>query len=289
MHRRGLRWHGRGGAPPHARQDVGDPPRRAGHLRRAAQPLRGHPLPLAGGEPRFGSRRTGGDGHLERRRDHGAAPPRRCPSRASSSTPSRSSPLRGPACWQTSWPLAGARPEPGAAPRASPGLALARTSLGRRRLRRRGGGRRRRWCVVVVVVVVVAGLRHGHVDRAGGRLSTGPGRGVLTAAPCPPSPARGQSTGEQDGVRPGTAEWLAGGRAWVTPGTAARAGGRADETIRRHDAGPRILAPEARGGDVHGAPRWLRRIGDVWASPPVSCCRVCAGVGLKPTTLGTVT
>ena len=48
-HRPGLRGRGGGRPHPHARQDLGGPPRRAGGLRRPARPLRRHPLPLPGG------------------------------------------------------------------------------------------------------------------------------------------------------------------------------------------------------------------------------------------------
>ncbi len=74
VHRPGLRGHGRRGPAPHARQDLGDPPRRVGHLPRATEPLRGHPLPLSRRRPGLGTQGADGDRHLDRRRDHGVAP-----------------------------------------------------------------------------------------------------------------------------------------------------------------------------------------------------------------------
>ena len=75
VHRPGLRRIGRRRPPPDARQDLGDPPRRAGDLRRTARSLRGHPVPLARRQPRFGAQGADRDGHLDRRGDHGTAPP----------------------------------------------------------------------------------------------------------------------------------------------------------------------------------------------------------------------
>ena len=48
----------RGGPHPHARQDLGHPPRRPGRVRRPARPLRRHPLPLAGGRAGQRARRA---------------------------------------------------------------------------------------------------------------------------------------------------------------------------------------------------------------------------------------
>ena len=51
VHRPALRRPGGAGRPGHARQDVDDRPLRRRPVRRPAEPVRGHPVPLAGGRP----------------------------------------------------------------------------------------------------------------------------------------------------------------------------------------------------------------------------------------------
>ncbi len=92
----GLRRRRRGRGAADARQDLARPPPRAGHLRRAAQPVRGHPLPQPRGAPGGPAGGARADRLERRRRADGDAPPRAGPTGASSSTPSRSSPPTGP-------------------------------------------------------------------------------------------------------------------------------------------------------------------------------------------------
>ena len=106
-----------------ARQDLGDPPRREGPVRRAPQPLRGHPLPLAGGAARERARRAGGHRDLDRRRRHGAAAP--LPGRRGRAVPPRvgADRVRAGRCWPTSsgsWRRRREPPEPDAPCGAAP-------------------------------------------------------------------------------------------------------------------------------------------------------------------------
>src|SRR5579875_996810 len=75
VHRRGLRRHGRRRADADARQDLPHPPRRRRRPGRPAEPVRGHPLPLARRRRAQPAALPRGDGARGRRHGDGAAPP----------------------------------------------------------------------------------------------------------------------------------------------------------------------------------------------------------------------